>query len=183
MTDFGVEMNVFGDVDDLGGRSSRLGGVVDVIWACCLIEPKLRDELGSLLPVILGVGRAKKNRFQDLLRRDAVANSVLPGSTLSTACLDNIAEIDSLGWNLTVDSATRAEEANAFSFGSFTDDTLLCNEVKLCAIEGKDRRHLRSALGDGDSLRAHFDGEKKTREGKRKTREGELQRQNMREGR
>lgn len=37
-------MDVFGDVDDLGDRSSRLDEGVEMVGACSLVELKLRKE-------------------------------------------------------------------------------------------------------------------------------------------
>ena len=154
-----------------------------MIRAGSLVEPELGNELGTLLPAIPGVGRAKKNRLQDLLSLESVADSVLTGSTFRATGLHNIAEVNSFGGNLAVDCAARAEEANAFATSGVTNGTVLSHEVKLCTIKCENWRHLWGALGNGDGLTAHLDDQMKAREGKRKTREGELHRQEMREGR
>ena len=183
LTGVGIEMNVLGDVDSLSDGTSGLSRGLDVVGTGRLVEPELGNELGTLLPAIPGVGRAKKNRLQDLLSLESVADSVLTGSTFRATGLHNIAKVNSFGGNLAVDCAARAEEANAFAASGVTNGTVLSHEVKLCTIKCENWRHLWGALGDGDGLTAHLDDQVKAREGKRKTREGELHRQEMREGR
>ena len=66
---------------------------------------------------------------------------MLTGSTFRAAGLDNIAEVDPLGWNLTIDRAARAKEVNAFPLSSVANDTVLGDEMKLYIVESENRRH------------------------------------------
>jgi hypothetical protein len=158
-------MNMLASSDNLGDGSSGLSRDIDVVGTGSFVEPQFGNDFKTLFPAMLGVGRAKKNRLQDLLSLESVADSALARSAFSAADLGNAGEVDTLGRDLAINNAAGTEEADAFASGGVTNDTFLSDEVKLGTVECEDWGHLRGALSDGDDLTAHLD-EEKTCEGK-----------------